>query len=118
MVIDGAPGTVGVCGYAEEALPVGVFTAAGCAGTGLSHISGLGIPNINGTGVLVLNSAQEPVGKILTSRVLSGGSCGLDFGGQDLTAQFIIQSGFQHQCHVFDRTVMVLVIEPHAVGEV
>ena len=76
MIVDAAPGAVGVRSHAD--IPASTVRTAYAHRTvaGLYHIAGLRADDFS-VGVLILNPPQEPVGNNNTVRMLLRGGCGV-----------------------------------------
>ena len=108
MIVNGAPGTVGVRCDTEIAVSPGVFSVAGSAVAGLHYIAGFGRHSPHGViGIMIFDLTQKPVGQNLPLRVFFCGTGLIDMGRKHLAAQCIVHSRLEDHRHIRHRAVVV-----------
>ena len=97
-------------------MPVFIVRKAGGTVPRLDHETGLGA-FYRKPAVLILYTAEEPVGNRDPFGMLFCRRCCIGMGIQHFTAHFIVYARVHYHCHIINGTVMLFVIHSRNVGK-
>ena len=115
VVIDAFPASGGVACRDDIEVALTVLSCTDSAGTGFVYITGFGADHLDIAIVLILDTAEEPVGEDLSFGMIRRGKRFISPGFEYLPAQVIVQGGFHDQGHIIDSTLMVFIVKAHTI---